>query len=315
MRSQKHPGNSGTNRRYGTGGQPPTPNPAWEWMKVSPLGRGEPGLEITSARLATGFFARTEITKGIRLVGHRNNHTSVIRFHMRGTASATVNKKTLDMGFAAIIPADTATTLDSSGCRSLMFGLPTGVLRRAAGLGEAVVFPEPDAIGSSSGKALRDLAMMGSREMARIPNELRKLFGRNLEKVLAVHWGAAILEAMQPTRRPDPMIGRRKFDSLIAWARGNDGDQHHVGDLAGYCGISIRALEKNFRRYFDLSPTEFLRGLRLEKARELLVSGTQTVTEAALDSGFVHLGHFAAAYQRKFGELPHCTAERRAKQH
>lgn len=52
---------------------------------------------------------------------------------------------------------------------------------------------------------------------------------------------------------------------------------------------------------------KYLQRIRLEKAREDLLTappGTLTITGVANKWGFVHLGRFAAAYSRRFFELP-----------
>ena len=51
----------------------------------------------------------------------------------------------------------------------------------------------------------------------------------------------------------------------------------------------------------------FLRNLRLDNARERILSGS-TVSDAALASGFSHLGRFAKYYAERFGDLPSSNA-------
>jgi AraC-like DNA-binding protein/tetratricopeptide (TPR) repeat protein len=82
--------------------------------------------------------------------------------------------------------------------------------------------------------------------------------------------------------------------------------------LAAACGVSRRTLEKHFRRYLRQSPAEFLRTLRLDRARtELLAAPARTtVTEVAGQSGFTHFGRFAGWYRERFGEHPLTTLRR-----
>lgn len=51
-------------------------------------------------------------------------------------------------------------------------------------------------------------------------------------------------------------------------------------------------------------PGETLADIRLDAARVRLLSGGQCVTQCALDSGISHLGRFAHAYCRRFGDGP-----------
>lgn len=82
--------------------------------------------------------------------------------------------------------------------------------------------------------------------------------------------------------------------------------------LAEVAGVSARTLFSGFRDFRHLSPMEYLRRVRLEKARDYLqtggISSQSGVTKVALDCGFAHLGRFAAQYRAQFGELPSATA-------
>jgi AraC-like DNA-binding protein len=50
-----------------------------------------------------------------------------------------------------------------------------------------------------------------------------------------------------------------------------------------------------------------MRSLRLEGAREDLLSGRGTVTDIALKWGYANVGNFAARYRQQYGELPALT--------
>lgn len=79
-----------------------------------------------------------------------------------------------------------------------------------------------------------------------------------------------------------------------------------VERLAQALGVSTRTLHRVFTRQYGLSPMLVLRRMRLATARQRLQSpdpGT-TVTTAAFDSGFAHLGRFSQEYARRFGERP-----------
>jgi AraC-like DNA-binding protein len=85
-------------------------------------------------------------------------------------------------------------------------------------------------------------------------------------------------------------------------------------ELSRVAGVSGRALQQNFRHHYGLSPMEFLRQVRLTRAREELeradpTSGI-TVTGIALKWGFTHLGRFSGAYRQRFGEPPSATLRR-----
>jgi AraC-like DNA-binding protein len=69
----------------------------------------------------------------------------------------------------------------------------------------------------------------------------------------------------------------------------------------------VRSLFDGFKAFRGVTPGEFMRSLRLDRAREDLLSGNGTVTDVALRWGYAHVGNFAARYRQQYGELPALT--------
>jgi AraC-like DNA-binding protein len=85
--------------------------------------------------------------------------------------------------------------------------------------------------------------------------------------------------------------------------------QFTVTELAEAAGCSIRSLQEGFSRYVGMSPTEYLRELRLQRVHDELVNSSTDASVGAIayGQGFTHLGRFAQAYRKRFGELPSQT--------
>lgn len=80
-----------------------------------------------------------------------------------------------------------------------------------------------------------------------------------------------------------------------------------ICDIAEYVGVSTRSLYNGFQKYRNMSPMHMLKEIRLSRVREQLMqsqTGQTTVTSAAYQWGFGHLGHFTTDYKRRFGESP-----------
>jgi AraC-like DNA-binding protein len=77
-------------------------------------------------------------------------------------------------------------------------------------------------------------------------------------------------------------------------------------------GVSSRTVYRVFDRLYGEPPLRRLRRASLESVRRRLEAGRpgDSVTSAAFDWGFDHLGRFAAAYRRHFGEAPSETLRR-----
>jgi AraC-like DNA-binding protein len=77
--------------------------------------------------------------------------------------------------------------------------------------------------------------------------------------------------------------------------------------LAGQCHVSVRTLHEGFRRHLGMSPMAYVRVVRLRRAHRDLSSADPfhtTVAAIAHRWGFTHLGRFAAAHKRVYGETP-----------
>jgi AraC-like DNA-binding protein len=85
-----------------------------------------------------------------------------------------------------------------------------------------------------------------------------------------------------------------------------------VPELARVAGVSSRTVYRVFDRLYGESPIRRLRRAGLESVRVRLEAGRpgDTVTAAAFDWGFDHLGRFAASYRQEFGESPSETLRR-----
>jgi transcriptional regulator GlxA family with amidase domain len=71
--------------------------------------------------------------------------------------------------------------------------------------------------------------------------------------------------------------------------------------LAKIAGVSVRQLERLFRRYLNHSVHKHYLSARLDHARKLLRETRMPITEVALATGFGSVSHFGHAYRRRFG--------------
>lgn len=77
-----------------------------------------------------------------------------------------------------------------------------------------------------------------------------------------------------------------------------------VAEVADHVGVSVRSLFNGFKTFRGMTPGEFIRRIRLERARQDLLAGRGNVTEIAMRWGYAHPGSFASQYRRQFGVLP-----------
>ncbi|MBN9512540.1 MAG: AraC family transcriptional regulator [Alphaproteobacteria bacterium] len=85
-----------------------------------------------------------------------------------------------------------------------------------------------------------------------------------------------------------------------------------VKEVAVEAGLSVRSLHTLFVKFRGMSPSEFIRERRLIGIRNALrhAKSNATISEVATFWGYHNFGNFAAAYKKRFGELPSETLGR-----
>lgn len=113
-----------------------------------------------------------------------------------------------------------------------------------------------------------------------------------------------------PARRSTilPRHVRRAQDFLEAHAH----EPVTAEQLAQAAGVSVRSLYAGFKDFLGVSPMQYLRDLRMERARAELMSGDSNhVAGVALRWGFAHMGRFSNEYKQRYGESPSKTLRAR----
>ena len=109
-----------------------------------------------------------------------------------------------------------------------------------------------------------------------------------------------------------PVNGSRTLIAKRAQAYMEDHfpDPIRLEDLCREIGVGLRRMQRAFAEYFQISPYDYLKKLRLDRTRRTLLAAkpeTHKVTTVALDHGFRHLGRFSREYRATFGEYPRQT--------
>lgn len=118
-------------------------------------------------------------------------------------------------------------------------------------------------------------------------------------------------ELERPQGRPPSRLIRRAEEYVNeSLAAGQPGDADlSISKIAGHLGVGVRTLEIAFQEWCGMTPSAYLRELRLKRVREFLKKAGEgdSVTDIALANGFFHLGRFARYYRERFGESPSAT--------
>ncbi|MGH3242919.1 MAG: AraC family transcriptional regulator [Spirillospora sp.] len=123
---------------------------------------------------------------------------------------------------------------------------------------------------------------------------------------------ATLAEAQDPPQDRPP---HRLAKVIREWVEAHHHRPIGVTDIAAAAGVGVRQLQAICRDQWGLTPTQLLRGVRLDHARAALIDappGPRTVTDVAGAAGYVHMSRFAAHYRQRFGETPTQTLRRSA---
>jgi AraC-like DNA-binding protein len=144
---------------------------------------------------------------------------------------------------------------------------------------------------------------------------IESLFHRILEAVrasgprpepLAAAWAMEILARLQAPRErlglPAPIA--RAVHRAEAQLAENSGRPLPLRKLARELGFAYSYFRREFKASTGVSPGQYARRLRLERARRLLGSAPDSVKSIADQLGFSSEFHFSAAFKRTFGVSP-----------
>ena len=143
--------------------------------------------------------------------------------------------------------------------------------------------------------------------------EISPIVAHNMTRLVA----ATLLEAFPNTTMtasyiPGPgRVAPSAVRRAAAFMDAHAGSPVTVAEVAEAAGVSVRAMQYAFRSHYGMTPTGYLRRVRLERAHRQLqtadAAGGMTVAAAARRWGWANQAKFAAAYRAHYGVPPSHT--------
>ena len=84
----------------------------------------------------------------------------------------------------------------------------------------------------------------------------------------------------------------------------NYGDKLLIKDICAAVGCSKSSLLTAFKREFGITVGEYINGLRLEKAKKMLLLGDKSIGDIAATAGFSDQSYFSKVFFSKYGISP-----------
>ena len=153
------------------------------------------------------------------------------------------------------------------------------------------------------GERVLGLARRLMRPPAGMREEMRQFYreSRGLDIFCAVY----TLLSEREDGRPRPRLaslrrGERVRDYILAHLD----EPLTLEEISRGTGASVSSAQRHFKSRFGVTISEFIRGHRLERAREALLNRGVTVAEAAHIAGYTDSAHFSVAFKRDYGVPP-----------
>jgi AraC-like DNA-binding protein len=96
----------------------------------------------------------------------------------------------------------------------------------------------------------------------------------------------------------------RQIARAIDWLKGNFAQPLRIDDLATQVNMSTSTFHHHFRALTAMSPLQYQKWLRLNKARRLMLTERLDATTAAFQVGYESPSQFSREYSRLFGAPP-----------
>lgn len=282
--------------------------------------RGQFDIDISGVILPTMQLYRTTSQSGLefRSVGHFDGFT-FSTMHS-GAAATRVGTRRNAIGQTSLHVADATTverlSISENGLFS-SFAIGVDALHRAIAartgedVSQRIAFDDIDLPGQLDTpiRALHDILYRGIVEdgyLATNPIAVRNIEEAMMSLILsgARHSFSALLD--RGTIEP-PRLVRLAIDYMEA----NAHRSISTADVARAVGVGLRTLQLSFQRWAEVTPNQYLRRIRLDRARfDLQKDGLVSISQVARRWGFLSPGEFARLYKIRFGELPTETAQR-----
>jgi AraC-like DNA-binding protein len=102
--------------------------------------------------------------------------------------------------------------------------------------------------------------------------------------------------------QPEGALGRVR--RAVEWIRDHHNSRLRIKDLCDASGMSRASLHRHFVALTGLSPIQYQKQIRLQEARQLLLSGDNSASDVAYAVGYESASQFSRDYVRQFGAPP-----------
>lgn len=115
-----------------------------------------------------------------------------------------------------------------------------------------------------------------------------------------------------PTLRHLVTLGStcQRIAKSVAWLKQNFIQNVSIDELAARAHMSPSTFRQHFRHVAGMSPLQYIKHLRLQEARQMMLNDNLDAGSAAMRVGYESASQFSREYSRLFGQPPHRDMKR-----
>lgn len=140
-------------------------------------------------------------------------------------------------------------------------------------------------------------------EEMQIQNAGGQLYLDSLVNLLSVHLLRTYTEQRQAPRLPQQLT-QQQIQQALDYLHANLAQDISLDQLAQSVNLSPSHLRRLFKQATGLAPHQYLLQLRVNRAKELLLTRSFSVGEVAAEVGFADQSHLHRHFKRIFGVTP-----------
>jgi len=155
-------------------------------------------------------------------------------------------------------------------------------------------------LGHSDEKVIMDIVRL--IELMKTPKEMKFLSDLILDEIFIRLLCSSFGPSIAQIRTLGSNTG--KIARAISWIRENYSEPMDVRSLANLASMSESSFHRHFKSVTSMSPVQFQKILRLQEAKNLMLSEMMDVTTASQQVGYTSSSQFSREYSRFFGLPP-----------
>ena len=96
---------------------------------------------------------------------------------------------------------------------------------------------------------------------------------------------------------------RLSNNTSVTWENIDAQARYQPTKMADLCSVSLRTVQRHFRKHYGLSVSGWLRSIRVEEAKRRILAG-DSIKTVAFDLGFKQPSHFSRVFKESHGISP-----------